>query len=169
MYLWKLPQTGGTQGHSLQGCHRRAGARSRTFLRVRAWRDGFASRFVSLRACAAGSCLARGFSECPPKVTWTKSGKCWVPDPCTKFRCSTVAQIIQGYIRRQCCFSCIPDTLVFLLWIPDFAPGPRPGPEMSVDFDQTVADFFIKKNLYLSLACARALETGYSWNFDKIK
>ncbi len=40
---------------------------------------------------------------------------------------------------RQCCFSGIPDTLVFLLWIPDFAPGRRPGPEMSVDFDQTVA------------------------------
>jgi hypothetical protein len=78
-----------------------------------------------------------------------------------------VAQIIQGCIRRQCCFSCIPDTLVFLLWIPDFAPGPRTGPEMSVDFDQTVADFFIKKNLYLSLACAR--EKRYSRYFNKIK
>jgi hypothetical protein len=48
---------------------------------------------------------------------------------------------------RQCRFSCIPDTLVFLLWISDFAPGRRPGPEISVDFDQTVADFFLKLSL----------------------
>ena len=53
---------------------------------------------------------------------------------------------------RQCFFSCIPDTLVFLLWIPDFAPGRRPGPEMGVDFDQTVADFLKKINLHISLA-----------------
>ena len=43
---------------------------------------------------------------------------------------------------RQCSFSCIPDTLVFLLWIPDFASGRRPRPEMGVDFDQR----FFKKN-----------------------
>jgi hypothetical protein len=33
---------------------------------------------------------------------------------------------------RQCCFSCIPDTLVFLLWIPDFTgPKARPGANFS--------------------------------------